>query len=409
MIEPPGNAAASRSNASTPSPEPAGHRRHEVLDGGRPLEPQEPRHPHRARLAHPAEVVAQDVDDHHVLGLVLGLARSSRASARSSLPRPAPRSRALDRVGATRSRRRRPRGTAPGDADSSARGAPGGRRRAEVQVAGEQRRVAGPQPPEQRPRVAGERRLEPPGQVRLVDLAPADRRAHGLDAVDPCRARGPGHERRRCVGGDRRDPLVDAAVAPDADSASAAGTSPRATRRPGRAAVEPASGRRRRRPTRAASHASPRPPVPRDRPVVQREPQDRQVLVDARDRRQPLEPSAEVVAQVPDEPARERRHRGSPSSPAVHPRAAAPAPRRTGRRPPPARRGPRSGRRSGSSSGRSARVARSRAAPGPGRSRKASAASIGATPSSAGSRQHARRRGAADGVRRASGIEDTRR
>ena len=49
-----------------------GHRRHEVLDRGGPLESAQPRDANGARAADAAEIVAQDVDDHHVLGAVLG-------------------------------------------------------------------------------------------------------------------------------------------------------------------------------------------------------------------------------------------------------------------------------------------------------------------------------------------------
>ena len=84
VIEPPGNEAARRSNASRPGGQPPGHGGDEVLDGRRPLEPQSRGTRTRARLAHPAEVVAQDVDDHHVLGLVLG-AREQLAGQRPVL------------------------------------------------------------------------------------------------------------------------------------------------------------------------------------------------------------------------------------------------------------------------------------------------------------------------------------
>ena len=103
----------------------------------------------------------------------LGLASSSRASARSS-SRVRPRGR-VPLIGSVRrcrpgvhgeERLRRGRQQRPRRARRG--------RRAEVQVAREQRRVAGPEPAEQRPRVAAERRLEPSGQVRLVDLAPPD-------------------------------------------------------------------------------------------------------------------------------------------------------------------------------------------------------------------------------------------
>ena len=160
--------------------------------------------------------------------------------------------------------------------------------------------------------------------------------------------------------------------------------------------VEPrlvAVDRPRRQPRRAGA------PVPGERPVVEAEPEDREVLVHPGDGRQPLESPAEVVAEVADE-ARPRtaasraRRRGR-----RHPtdrRRAAPAstsPRRTGPRRPTGRRPPRSGRRSGSSSGRSGPAARSRAGRGPGRSRNASAASIGAIASSSGTRRTTQARG----------------
>ncbi len=49
------------------------------------------------------------------------------------------------------------------------------------------------------------------------------------------------------------------------------------------------------------------PAVPGDDPVVEREAERRQVLVVGRDRRQPLERVAQVVAEVADEAAKERR------------------------------------------------------------------------------------------------------
>ena len=46
-----------------------------------------------------------------------------------------------------------------------------------------------------------------------------------------------------------------------------------------------------------------RPPVPGEHPIVEAEAKHRQVLVDERDRGDALETPAEVVAEVPDEPA----------------------------------------------------------------------------------------------------------
>ena len=161
--------------------EDAGHGRDEVLDGGRPLEPAQARDADAPRPADAPEVVAQDVDDHHVLGAVLGarqqLARE-RAIGRGVA---AARAGALDRVGRHdalavdrqerlgRRRQERPRPAAQ-------------RSRPEIEIRREERRVAGPQAPVQLPRIAVERRLEPPGQVRLVDVAVGDVLADPLDA-----------------------------------------------------------------------------------------------------------------------------------------------------------------------------------------------------------------------------------
>ena len=67
----------------------------------------------------------------------------------------------------------------------------------------------------------------------------------------------------------------------------------------------------------------PGPPVPGERPVVEREPEHRQVLVDPRDLGQPLEPPAEVVAEEAHEATGERRARliaGSVGRATVQPR-----------------------------------------------------------------------------------------
>ena len=62
-----------------------------------------------------------------------------------------------------------------------------------------------------------------------------------------------------------------------------------------------------------------RAPVPREHPVVEGEPQQRQVLVHARDRRHALEPPAQVVGEVPHQAARERRSIGRCRSVTGHP------------------------------------------------------------------------------------------
>ena len=81
--------------------------------------------------------------------------------------------------------------------------------------------------------------------------------------------------------------------------------------KPGMDVVEPP-----RQPAPVAVERSPADPgvagptVPGHDPVVEREPEGRQVLVDRRDRRQPLEAGAEVVAEEADEATEERRDVG---------------------------------------------------------------------------------------------------
>ena len=161
----------------------AGHGRDEVLDGGGALEAAGAGHADRPRVADPPEVVAQHVDDHHVLGPVLGAGQQLPGERAVLLAGPAARPRALDRIGRHealgvdreerlgRGREERPRATT-------------GRRGPDVEEAGEQGRVAGPQTAEDGPRIAVEWGLEAARQVGLVDIAAGDRLAHGLD-VDP--------------------------------------------------------------------------------------------------------------------------------------------------------------------------------------------------------------------------------
>ena len=82
VIEPPGNDAREQVERVAARREPAGDGRDEVLDRRGPLEPAEARDADGARDADPAEVVAQDVDDHHVLGPVLGRRRGARGRGR---------------------------------------------------------------------------------------------------------------------------------------------------------------------------------------------------------------------------------------------------------------------------------------------------------------------------------------
>ena len=76
VTEPPGNIAASRSGRRDVRPDPAGDARHEVLDAGHGPGRHELRPRDAARLAYPAEVVAFQVHDHHVLrGVLAGCAQ----------------------------------------------------------------------------------------------------------------------------------------------------------------------------------------------------------------------------------------------------------------------------------------------------------------------------------------------
>ena len=77
VIEPPGKQPRSRSIASRPGAQLAGDGAHEVMHGREALDVEEPRHLHRAQPAVLRKIVAQEIDDHHVLGAVL-LARAQR-------------------------------------------------------------------------------------------------------------------------------------------------------------------------------------------------------------------------------------------------------------------------------------------------------------------------------------------
>ena len=68
---PAGNAAANRSNASRPAARRPRDPAHEVHDVAVTLDRSERTHFDRSRRRHPAEVVAREVDQHHVLGVLL--------------------------------------------------------------------------------------------------------------------------------------------------------------------------------------------------------------------------------------------------------------------------------------------------------------------------------------------------
>ena len=136
--------------------------RHEVLDASqRPLGHQlRPRD--RAGLADARQVVALEVDDHHVLGGVLLGLREPHASRRP---------RALDR--------HRPHSLSPAREKELGRGRDDG-----PAVADERTPVQRPQrrePRGQARRIAPKRRREMLDEVHLVHVATRDRLAHGVD------------------------------------------------------------------------------------------------------------------------------------------------------------------------------------------------------------------------------------
>ena len=298
------------------------------------------------------------------------LPSSSHASARSSA-RSRPRGR-VPLIGSalTMAGRVRPARNGSGEADAIARGRPSSRAAAEVQVGREQRRVAGPEAPVERPRVAAERRLQPPRQVGLVDLAAGDRVADRPRR----RPRTSGRSRFERTAGRRRSGDVGLGTS---------GRRPTPTRRAARGrrrgAARAGRGRRRRRDRRARPARS---AVPGDRPVVQAEPQRRQPLVVPGERRPRLEREPEVIRRGSRRarPGTAGRLRSGGSAVALD--GESPSSRRaarTGRGRRPAPRGRRPGRRirNVQRERRPGRALSSRARPG--RSRNASATSIGAS------------------------------
>ena len=70
---PAGKAASTTSRAERPRLNPALHRRLQMHDVAVPADVHELHHLDRARPAHPAQVVAAEVDQHHVLRALLGV------------------------------------------------------------------------------------------------------------------------------------------------------------------------------------------------------------------------------------------------------------------------------------------------------------------------------------------------
>src|SRR5450759_4412543 len=92
-------AAAQQIERVAALPQPAGHRADQVMHRGEALDLEQLRHLDRAQFAVLRQVVAQQIDDHHVLGAVI-LARAQRLGEISVEPRmTGTRPRALDRLG----------------------------------------------------------------------------------------------------------------------------------------------------------------------------------------------------------------------------------------------------------------------------------------------------------------------
>jgi GNAT superfamily N-acetyltransferase len=293
-----------------------------MLDRGSALEAAEPGDPDAPRATDTTEIVAQDVNDHHVLGAVLGTAQQLAREGPVLGPVASTRSGAFDRVGADRAlgvHGQERFGRRGEDGARFSRELPG----PEIEKGREQRWIAGPEAPVQRPWILVEGGLEPACQVRLVDV-PA--RNVIADALDTGLERGSieaAVEREACANGVRcrgygsggpvgghRQPGVDV-VEPSRQASPVAIECPAA--KPGVAGST----------------------IPGNHPVMQGQAERRQVLVGHGDRRHPLEQRAQVVPEETDESAEERRCVGRHDRCAIEARDEAPRDRkriRSGRR-----------------------------------------------------------------------------
>lgn len=184
-----------------------------MVDRGVGFEPAQDRHPHAVRLADAREIVAQQIDDHDVLGPLLGVGLEGFAEARIGLRVGDPADRPLDRPGLDR----------PSVQLQEALGAAGGDVQAlEGEIGPEGRRVGGAQAPVEGERIEArrQRRLEALGDVGLIDVAGPDVVAHPLHrrlvggagevrapGQRPLRRRFGAGTRLRQQGGELRQPL----------------------------------------------------------------------------------------------------------------------------------------------------------------------------------------------------------
>ena len=97
MIDPPGNGGAHQVERVVPGRQLAHHRGDEVMHRRVMLEREQFRHAHGARAADARQIVAHQIDDHQVLGAVLGALRQRLAEQAIVFGAEAARHRALDR------------------------------------------------------------------------------------------------------------------------------------------------------------------------------------------------------------------------------------------------------------------------------------------------------------------------
>ena len=194
VTEPGGNVARTRSAADVPGRRRALDRRHQMVHAGMRLEREQLPRGHRAVARHAAEVVAREVDDHHVLGHVLraGAQRERQAAVLGRIR--VARARALDRTRL--------------DAVATAAQEALRRRRDHVRPAEpherrERRRARRAQAAVERERIAVPVRRQPLGEVDLEHVARAD-------VVD--RARAPRARSRVAAVSSRHAPTGSCAV-----------------------------------------------------------------------------------------------------------------------------------------------------------------------------------------------------
>ena len=164
VTDPPGKVARSSSARPTSGAQRARDGRDQVPHPGHRRLGHQRRHVDAARLAHAAEVVALEVDDHDVLGAVLG-AVGDRAAA----PRPG----RVPLIGIVSTHRPCVRRNSSGEADTTDHPSPC-KSIAHAPATGASRGSSAP-------RIARERRPQVLDEVDLVDVAAADRGPRGVD------------------------------------------------------------------------------------------------------------------------------------------------------------------------------------------------------------------------------------